>query len=254
MSKNEELLLYFHTTENSDTDKTIVMEELLKLNLPLVGKIASKYIRYLDSSQSYEDLMQDGLIGLQKAIKGYDITKGYAFSTYAKPKIEAEIRRRVKNCRSIRIPEYRYAGLGKLWSIKEKSFDSLGREATPEELAVVTKRDVNDIKETFEIFEQSTVSLNYMSDQNSEMINCIEDTKCLDPKQEYDKKEKRLEFIERLKEILNSNEFQIFMLQSEDIEITEIAKSMNLSTESVNKLIVTMKHKIVVDKKLRSLL
>lgn len=108
-------------------------EDLLNANVRLVASVAR---RYQNRGLPLEDLMQEGLIGLLRAIEKYNYRKGYRFSTYATHWIRQAVSRALANQgRSIRLPAHVVDSLGRISRIREELFQSLGRPATRHEVA-----------------------------------------------------------------------------------------------------------------------
>ena len=187
--KKLESLTYLHIGEIKDINREISMgeaqarrakKEMVEANLRLVISIAKKYT---NRGLQFLDLIQEGNIGLMKAVDKFEYRRGYKFSTYATWWIRQAITRSIADqARTIRIPVHMIETINKLNRISRQMLQEMGREPTPDELAERMDMPEDKVRKVLKIAKEPiSMETPIGDDEDSHLGDFIEDAEISSP-------------------------------------------------------------------------
>jgi RNA polymerase primary sigma factor len=228
-------------------DGLAAREHLILANLRLVFSVAKKYV---GRGLSLMDLVQEGHIGLMRAVKKFEYQRGFKFSTYATWWIRQAVSRAVADQgRTIRLPVHMGEQISKILRMRHQLTQELGRDPTPEELAKAIGDPISKVQDVLRISQRAISLETPIGDEdNSELGDFIENVDVPDPEESTESTLLR-EHLWKILETLPAREVKVLQLRyglkdGRTHTLSEIGEKMGISRERVRQIEVQAKKRL----------
>lgn len=226
-------------------------EIMIRANLRLVISIGK---RYANMGLSFSDLIEEGNIGLMRAVDKFNYKRGYRFSTYASWWIKQAIMRSLSNQgKTIRIPVYMYDLISRWRKVRDQLTQKLDRQPTRKEIAKILEVPMSKIRDIENLATRpSSLNMPLSMDSASELIDVIEDDSKITQEQKVDDLFTN-DRISKLLHHLDDRERQILVLRfglrgSKNETLEEVAQKFDITRERVRQIehaaILKMRHRV----------
>lgn len=235
LSAEEEIELANRIAEGDQSAKN----ELVEANLRLVVSLAR---HYQGCGLSYQDLIQEGNIGLIKAAEKFDVSKGFRFSTYASWWIKQALSRAIADqSRTIRIPVHMTENINKFKKIERELLSQLNREPKIKEIADamgISEKQAKEIQSY--IVEPTSLDIQVGDDDDTTIGSFIEDTHFINPESAYIK-ESNGDVVNAVLDTLSDREANILRLRfgiggKKAMTLEEVGKEYGLTRERIRQI------------------
>lgn len=227
-----------HLAQRIQQGDRLARQRLVESNLRLVVSVAKGYLR---SGIPFSDLIQEGNVGLMKAVEAYDWRRGFRFSTYAVGWIRQAIARAVeKQARTIRLPSYVLQSLRRLNRLRDDMAQELGRDPAPEELAQRSDLAPEQIRR-FLFAQDLVLSLDESAGDDDDLPAMVENVQGGEDPVHIALESEFLDYLSRLLDVLNDKEKVIIdrrfgLTSGSKMTLREVGAMLNLTRERVRQI------------------
>ncbi len=229
------------TVQKGEKETLLAKKKMIEANLRLVVSVAK---RYVNRGLQFSDLIQEGNIGLMKAVDKFEYRRGYKFSTYATWWIRQAITRAITDqARTIRIPVHMAETVNKVLRTAKDLFKKLGREPTPKELAAKLSMTEEKINKILKISREPTSYEMPMGDSNDAMLgDSIQDYNTISPFDQAVKNDLKAQVSHSLKSCLSPKTERIIRLRfgigpvQNDHTLEDIGQMFDVTRERIRQI------------------
>lgn len=238
--KPQDLKVFLKELDNGQRIAYRARRKLIESNLRLVVSIAR---RYINRGLPFLDLIQEGNLGLMRAVEKFEHRRGYKFSTYATWWIRQAITRAIADqSKIIRIPVHMTETINRLIKVSRNLVQELGREPMPEEVARKVSMPVNKVSRVLKI-SKDPISLETPigSDEDGRLMDLLDDNNSVSPVEVLEMKELKFIINNALSSVLNIREENIVRLRfgidgEKEHTLEEVGKEFNVTRERIRQI------------------